>query len=78
MLYLSDRGGSVASDGELRLSVLQRALCPLGAARTVEAQPVEETYAWVAQVTLPSLPSHPGLRLALHGLGNNIIVASGL
>ena len=45
--------------------MLQRALFSRGAARTVEASPVEEAYAWGAYVTLAAKTKYPELRLAL-------------
>ena len=58
--------------------MLQRALFSRGAARTVEASPVEEAYAWGAYVTLAAKTNHPELRLALAGLRPRLIRASGL
>ena len=49
--------------------MLQRALFSRGAARTVEASPVEEAYAWGAYVTLAAKTKYLELRLALPRLG---------
>ena len=56
--------------------MLQRALFSRGAARTVEASPVEEAYAWVAYVTLAVKTNHPELRLAQAWQKSNVELAA--